>query len=235
MAKQNSRPLPPGQLIALNSVRPVEKPWYATYTDIWSSGLTVPVLTMSTLFFGQTFGYYGLMNWIRKLMVVKGITNLHPCLFFVIIGVAEIPGLFLTTLMIERNGRKLVFLINFFGSAVSTLLLVFVQGQSSFLVVSSITFFFIVGSWTALYVTTPELFPTAVRASAFTIAQGTGKFAGFLSPMIFGYLWDKQVRPLWILLIVASSFMVAAFTAAGLLIETAGKRLQDGLSPTLKK
>jgi putative MFS transporter len=137
--------------------------------------------------------------------------------------------------LIERNGRKLVFLINFFGSAVSTLLLAFVQGTSSFLVVSSMTFFFIVGSWTALYVTTPELFPTAVRASAFTVAHGSGKFAGFLSPLIFAYFWDNQVRPLWFLLIVAGSFVLAAFTAACLLIETAGKRLQDGISPTLRK
>lgn len=232
MARKNQRPLPPGQLISLTSLRPQQRPWYAPYSDIIGAGLLAPVLTMSMLFFGQTFGYYGLVNWIKKLMVARGITDLSPCMFFTIIGIAELPGLLLTTIMIEKKGRRLVFLMNFFGSAISALCLVFVQGRTSFIAVSGLTFFFIVGSWTALYVTTPELFPTTVRASAFTVAHSSGKLAGLLSPLIFGALWDRGVPPVWILIIIASSFVLAAMTAAGLLIETAGKRLEDGLSPT---
>jgi len=237
MSRGNNRPLPPGQLISLDSVGQPQhgRPWYSSYTDIWRAGLALPVATMSLLFFGQTFGYYGLMNWIRKLMVSRGVTDLHPCLLFVIIGAAELPGLLLTTIMIETKGRRLVFLLNFFGSAVASLSLIFVQGRSSFLAVSGLTFFFVVGSWAGLYVTTPELFPTTVRASAFTVAHCSGKLAGFLSPMIFGALWDRQVKPVFILMIVAGSFVMAAITASGLLIETAGKRLQDGISSPLKK
>jgi len=236
MAKANGRPLPPGQLISLEPVGKDSKkaPWYSSYKSILDAGLTRKVATMSILFFGQTFGYYGLTNWLRKLMVAKGVTNLSTCSMFMIIGVAEIPGLLLSTLLIESKGRRLVFLVNFFGSAISSLLLVFVSGYYSFLAVYALLYFFIVGSWTALYVTTPELFPTTVRASAFTVSHCCGKVAGALSPIFFGSLWDLKVNPMVILLIISGSFGVAALTAAALLMETAGQRLQDAVSPTIK-
>ncbi len=236
MAKANGKCLPPGQLIAPGPVASKEiRPWYASFVDIWMARLLAPVLTMSVLFFGQTFGYYGLMNWMRKLVIAKGITDLSLCFLYTCVGLAEIPGLLFTTALIKTKGRKLVFLTNFVGSAASSLLLVFVQGRTSFLIVSSMTYFFIVGSWTALYVTTPELFPTSIRASCFAIAHCSGKIAGALSPLFFGVLWDLQVNALWILLIIASSFVLAAITSAFLLVETSGRALQDTLSPTMQR
>lgn len=232
MAVKNGKSLPPGQLITTCSnckSQQSSSTWFSPFADVWRAGLMRPVLTMGLMFFAQTFAYYGLTNWLQKLLIEKGIPALHPSILFAVMGIAEIPGLLLTTLLIETRGRKLVFVINFVGSAIATLSMILVQGQVSFLIASACTYFFIVGSWTALYVTTPELFPTSVRSTAFTISHCMGKVAGALSPLIFGLFWDVGMRPVWILLTVAGSFLLAAVTASFLLIETAGSRLQDNI------
>jgi putative MFS transporter len=240
MAKFNDKALPPGQLISLESTVAVAnevRPWYSSYVDIWQSGLLLPVATISILFFGQTFGYYGLTIWMRRLIAAKGIKNLSTPSMFLVIGVAELPNLLLTKFLIEKSGRKAVLMVNFLGSSLSSIILIFANSRVPFLVASGLTYFFIVGSWTALYVLAPEMFPTQVRASAFGIAQCVGKLAGFLSPLFFAWLWDTHARPVTIVMIIAGCFVVAALTAAMLLIETSGKRLSDSIETpqTFKK
>lgn len=220
MASVNGKILPPIKCLSVN------KPGFSTTSpDGFTTKTLTRLITVSLLFFGQTFGYYGLTIWFRSLATLRGIERLSPTLTFVAIGLAELPGLALTSYFIDRLGRKAVTFGNFCGSAISAALLLTVQTRSSFMLVSSLCYFFIVGSWASLYVSTPELFPTSIRTRAFAIAGGVGKLAGILSPMVFGRLLDSGADSTVLVMIISGSFAISALLAAGLSIETSNKSL----------
>lgn len=226
MATANGTYLPPGRLISLDSAPVQKRSFLSAYKEIWTSGQTLSVFTMGILFFGQTFGYYGLTNWLNRIIGMKRL-DVGLIFLFVIIGVSETIGLIVYKYLIETRGRRLVMITGFVGSAASCCCMQLVETRTPFLLLFALAYFFIIGGWTGLYVTTPELFPTSVRAVSFTIAHCCGKLAGFLSPMIFEYMWDNEWSPMWIMLTIAGSFAVASVTAGLLLIETAGRRLKD--------
>lgn len=85
------------------------------------------------------------------------------------------------------------------------------------------------------YISTPELFPTATRATSFAICTSFGKLGGLLSPMIFGYLWDSQVSSHVIVMTVSGCFLMAALTAMLLMSETTGTLLRDRSSQVQTK
>lgn len=224
IAKKNGRTLPEG------SLQPLLNPTSTARTGLASisrAGMVGPAITVSLLFFFQTFSYYGTTIWLRNFAAAKGIPNLDPVIAFLLIGLSELPGLALTTILIERAGRRAVVLMNFSGAALCSFLLLAVEGRTGFLTVYCACYFFIVGCWASIYVTAPELFPTTCRASAFALAGACGKVAGIISPHVFGYIFDAKL-PFWqIVVVVSSGFLLAALTSALLLVETSGQRLRD--------
>lgn len=174
----------------------------------------------SLLFFAQTFGYYGLTLWLGNLAKSRSIRAYSPISNFVAIGVAELPGLGLTTLLIDRIGRKWVTFMNFAGSSLATTLLLLVKEESTFIAISSLCYFFIVGSWASLYIATPELFPTNCRSRAFAVAGAIGKLAGVISPAIFARLYDANLPVSVMITIISGSFGFAAILTVFLLAET---------------
>lgn len=222
IAKTNGTVLPEGDLQPI--LAPTSAPGLAS---IYTAGMILPTITVSIMFFFQTFAYYGLTIWLRNFATQRGIPNFNPIHAFLIIGLSELPGLALTTLLIERAGRKVVLLINFIGSALCSAMLLRVNSPFAFLAVTCASYFFIVGCWAAIYISTPEMFPTTCRASAFAVAGGCGKLAGMASPHIFGYLFGIKA-PFWaIVSCVSGGFLIAAITSAFLMVETTGKQLRD--------
>jgi putative MFS transporter len=223
MAKINGTSLPEGELAPIV----ITKPTSNGVASIISSGMVIKTMTVSVLFFFQTFSYYGLTTWLRNFATIRGIKNLDPIHAFLVIGLSELPGLALTTLLIEKAGRRVVLIMNFCGSALCSALLLFVETRGAFLAVSSASYFFIVGCWAAIYISTPELFPTTCRATAFAIAGAVGKLAGILSPHIFGYIWDNKLEPWIAVSTVSGGFLIAALTGIFLMVETSGRCLTD--------
>lgn len=226
MAEKNGRSLPEGSLEPFVNSN-TKGANVSGFQSIIQSKKLGTALVVGLIFFCQTFSYYGLTIWLRFFATKRGIQNLDPIHAFLVIGISEIPGLALTTFFIERVGRKAAMIVNFIGSAACCSLLLFVRDRTGFLAVSSASYFFIVGCWASLYITTPELFPTTCRASAFSIAGAFGKSAGILSPTIFGWLLDHQYDANVLVGLVVSCFTIAALLSAFFIKETAGHRLTD--------
>ena len=225
MAAKNNAFLPLGDLAPLNTV--ILNPKQGGLTSIKSAGMIGATLTVSFLFFCQTFGYYGLTIWFRSFAALRNIQNLDPIPVFLLIGFSELPGLAMTTFLIERAGRRIVLMVNFIGSAICTFSLLLVETRKGFLSAFSGAYFFIVGCWATIYVSTPEMFPTTCRATSFSIAGAFGKLAGIVSPLLLGWLVDTNVGPSTMVGVVSGSFILAALTAALLMIETSGRQLVD--------
>lgn len=187
--------------------------WYSPYVQVFSSRHLPENLKISLLFFCQTFAYYAWTTWLKNLASSRKIENFSQMTSFICIGLAELPGLFATTCLLGILGRRAVLFLNFLGSAIFTMILLFVNTSTMFFIISSAVYFFIVGTWTGLYVTTPEQFPTVIRASSMSVAGTFGKLGGFVSPMVFGALWDRKISLEWIVAIISSCFILSALVS----------------------
>ena len=185
----------------------------------------IPIVTVSALFFLQSFSYYALTFWFNSFSAMKEVSLTHALL---LIGFAELPGLAATTVSLEYIGRRTTLMVNFIGSALCTgALYLFGDIRSAFLALFGLSYFFIVGNWTSIYVTTPEMLPTSCRATAFSIAGACGKIAGMVSPLSIGWILDRGVHPSSVMALIAGCFLAACLMSGLLLVETHGINLLD--------
>lgn len=228
MARMNGTSLPSGELQPLTE--PVECPMKKNIEKTEATNqrsLLITTVIISCLFFCQTFSYYGLTLWLRYFPKMHGIPSLTPIHAFLVIGLSELPGLALTTLLLDRAGRRPLLVLTFTGSAFCCAFLPIATTAARLLAVYSSSYFFIVGSWAALYLVTPELIPTRWRTRVFGIAGAAGKLAGIVSPHLFGALWTWKIELKYIVALLTSGFTAAALISAFLLVETRNSRLLD--------
>ncbi len=85
--------------------------------------------------------------------------------------------------------------------------------------------FFTLGAWGAVYPYTSELFPTRMRATAFGMAEGTGKAFAIAGPFLFGALLEATGGIFWSLTLVAGVMVAGGAVAAAFGRETRGVAL----------
>jgi putative MFS transporter len=134
-------------------------------------------------------------------------------------GLAELPGLAMANILIDRIGRKFSLGIAMIGCAASSVSFGFVTTFASTTALSMCIYFFIVQAWAIIYVYTPELFPTTLRSTAFGITGVFATLAGMISSPIGGLLFDAGTDD-WIILVVYSVLFVIGGLAALTLVET---------------
>ena len=91
--------------------------------------------------------------------------------------------------------------------------------------------FFNLGAWGVVYGYTPELYPTAIRATGAGVAAAVGRLGGILGPLVTpvlvsDYLGQTGVYLMFMVILVATALEV------GLLAEeTKGKTLEEIAGP----
>lgn len=188
---------------------------------------------IALVWFCISFGYYGVTIWLSKFLENQPDLILLKSLYanFLFMGIAEIPGLFLCIMLLDRIGRRFTLLVNLLGGAVSTLLfsMVIRQGGAAtwVYVPTSLIYFFIVGCWTTVYIYTPELFPITFRASASALAGMGATIGGMLAGPVGGLLLDHNVGAVWILMIFSFMFLFAALLVLVNRHETKSRHMDD--------
>lgn len=139
---------------------------------------------------------------------------------------AEVPGLMFCAFMIDVIGRKAVQSSSLLVGALSFFLLLGVKEGILRTVVIFVGRAAILSAFTALFIITPELFPTRIRARAFGIANSLSRVGGMVAPFVGqGLVAKGQVR--LAVYIFGSMSVVAAIASLFMGKETAGKPL-DG-------
>jgi len=85
--------------------------------------------------------------------------------------------------------------------------------------------FFNLGAWGALYAVTPEVYPTALRATGAGAAAGFGRIASILAPLSVPLL--LRLGGSGLVFGTFAAFFVVAALAAFLLPERRGQSLDD--------
>ena len=177
------------------------------------------------MWFCINFAYYGAFIWLPSLLFASGFSLVRSFGFTLIITLAQLPGYAVAAYLIERWGRRPTLTVFLIGSAVGAGLFSSADGDTAVLVTGMVLSFFNLGAWGALYAVTPEVYPTALRATGAGAAAGFGRIASIAAPLCVPPLLELGGSGL-VFGTFAAFFMVAAAAAFGL-PERRGRSLED--------
>jgi putative MFS transporter len=187
----SGQPLPPVESSVQLEPPPQER---GDFRDLFARGFAKRTLFVWTLWLVVMMGYFGITTWVGKLLVDRGMSVSDSIVVGVLISLAGIPAAWLTGNMMEKAGRKVVII----GVLMLVSVAAFAYGSATsfmwIVLTGAVMRFFIVALATTLYVYTPELFPTHVRASGLGSASAMGRISAVAGPlfvpplvMTFGY------------------------------------------------
>ncbi|TBA15211.1 MFS transporter [Rhizobium ruizarguesonis] len=159
---------------------------------IFSDALRRRTLLILAVWFLVSISYYGVFTWMPPKLAGDGFGFVRGYGFLVLIALAQIPGYALAAYGVEKWGRRPTLLAFCILSAMGSIL--FVVGSSALLVASSLLImsFALLGTWGALYAYTPELYPTAARATGMGAAGAMARLGGLLAPSLIGLFVTKD-------------------------------------------
>lgn len=139
---------------------------------------------------------------------------------------AEFPGIFATIFVIDRFGRKITLVFQFTLFAI-TLFLLFQYAKNRVLL--TIALFFargiIAGVFQAIYVYTPEVYPTPLRSIGVGTCSAMARLGAMITPYIAQVLLKSSFNTSIIIYITAA--LLAAIASSLLPIETKGRDMKE--------
>ncbi|CAH0295852.1 Putative niacin/nicotinamide transporter NaiP [Massilia sp. Bi118] len=153
--------------------------------------------------------YYGVFVYLPVELSAQGFGFIRGQEFLIVLALAQVPGYALAAYGVERWGRKPTLIGFLLLSAVGCL--GYSLGSAMALVVGStlLMSFALLGTWGALYAFTPEVYPTALRASGMGLAGAVARFGGLLAPAV--------IAPVMTAHFTLALLMLAGFLALGAL------------------
>lgn len=129
-------------------------------------------------------GFYSIRVWVGKLLVDRGMSISHSLMIGTIMSCFGIPAAWLVGAGMERIGRKPIIA----GALVLLSAAAYLYGGASdfvwVTVAGCIMQFMMIAVSTSLFAYSPELFPTACRATGLGIASLIGRIASIVGPLL---------------------------------------------------
>ncbi len=218
-----------GALLTLGAAIPPARSGRTSVAELWSPQHRRRTLMLWILWFGVVLTYYGMFLWIPTLLVARGMDDVrggqaNPVFF--LSTLAQVPGYFSAAWLVERWGRKPTLVTYLLGTAAAAILFG-TSGTGTIAFVSlALLSFFNLGAWGVLYTLTPELYPTAIRATGVGIAAAVGRIGGiigpFLTPVLVPTLGQSGVFALFMVVLVVTALNVWLLAE-----ETKGRSLEE--------
>ncbi|XP_022143369.1 organic cation/carnitine transporter 7 isoform X2 [Momordica charantia] len=158
-----------------------------------SRELIVSTLLLWVVFFGNAFSYYGLVLLTSELTGNSRCTSTDIPLKesedisykdVFISSFAELPGLALSAVMVDKLGRKLSMSAMFFLGAIFLFPLAFYRTDG---LTTSLLFgarICITSTFTVVYIYAPEIYPTSIRTTGVGVASSVGRIGGMICPLV---------------------------------------------------
>ncbi|ESW07870.1 hypothetical protein PHAVU_010G165500 [Phaseolus vulgaris] len=204
--------------------------------------LLSPKLARSTVllwavFFGNAFSYYGLvlltteLNGHSKCMSHKLQTEKSQDVSYksvFIASFAELPGLLLSAVAVDKLGRKLSMSSMFFMCSIFLLPLVFYLPEGLTTGLLFLARICITATFTIVYIYAPEMYPTSVRTTGVGIASAVGRIGGMICPLVAVGLVHGCHQTAAVLLFEVIA-LLSGICVMFLPIETMGQELRDSV------
>lgn len=206
----------------------LEAPVGATKTPlaaIWQGALLRRTVLLSITWFSLSLGYYGIFTWLPRFFQAQGFALLPAYQNTLILALSQIPGYVLAAYLVDRIGRRPTLALYLFASAAASFLFATATGTLSIVIFSNLLSFSLLGAWGALYVYSPELYPTDSRTTGMGWVSAMARLAGIFAPTVGGLLLGRSL-PL-ALGVYAAFFLIGGVAAVFMGAETRNKRLVD--------
>jgi putative MFS transporter len=193
-----------------------------------TGGLFAPGLRRRTglilaVWFLVSISYYGVFVWVPAKLAAEGFGFVRGYGFLVLVALAQLPGYVLAAYGVERWGRKPTLIGFLLASAVGCLMFTF-AGSAAMVAAALMTMSFaLLGTWGALYAYTPELFPTARRATGMGTAGAMARLGGLLAPSALAALFAQSYAGT--IGLFAGLLLVAAVATVFIDVETRAQAL----------
>lgn len=193
-----------------------------------AGGLFAPGLRRRTglilaVWFLVSISYYGVFVWVPAKLAAEGFGFVRGYGFLVLVALAQLPGYVLAAYGVERWGRKPTLIGFLLASAVGCLMFTF-AGSASMVAAALMTMSFaLLGTWGALYAYTPELFPTARRATGMGTAGAMARLGGLFAPLALAPLFAQSYAGT--IGLFAGLLLVAALATVFIDVETRARAL----------
>lgn len=222
-----------GTLPSASSAVPNRDPVRGTrWGELLAPAYRSRTLIVWTLWFCAYFIANGLNNWLPSLYNTVYHLGLRPSLRAAsMTNVAQVGVLLMCAFSIDRIGRRNWTVASFISGAVLLGILGFLaSGSVSSVLILATLIYGIIGSTNAvLYLYTPEIYPTRMRAIGTGLATCWLRLASAMGPALVGFMVGAMGIGSAFLTFAAVS-IVGAF-AGSRMIETRGQRLEDVSEP----
>jgi putative MFS transporter len=224
------RPAPPADSPVAASSSAAEHPaprGLAAAGELWGARLRGRTAALWIVWFCVNFSYYGAFIWIPSILFAQGFDLVRSFGFTLIITLAQLPGYAAAAWLIEVWGRRATLATFLAGSAVAAVL--FGGSTEVWQIIASgmALSFFNLGAWGALYAVTPELYPTAMRATGAGWAAAVGRLASIIAPLFVP--WALELGGAGLLFVVFSIFFAIAAVGVIPLSDRKGVPLEESL------
>jgi MFS transporter, putative metabolite:H+ symporter len=228
--KATGAPLPPPKPV----VATVDKP--ASLSDLFGALYLRRTLVVWVIWFAAYFVNYGLSIWLTTVYRTVFQLPLDVSLRYgLITQVVGLIGTLICALTIDHVGRRLWFAVSFAAATLAlAALAMFPKPTAEHVLVSmTIAYFFISTINIGVYLYTPELYPTRVRALGVGTATAWLRFASIIGPMVVGAMIGARLTPAQIVdlpkvfLAFAAVAAIAAVITAIFAVETKGRVLEE--------
>lgn len=184
------------------------------------------------IWFTTYLANYGMTTWLPSLYTSVYKLPLEQALRYNLVATAAgLMGSLACALLIDRIGRRLWLIGALAGGALAMLTLWWLGAVTAFsvLILSALANMFISSVCLALFVYTPELYPTRIRALGISIGSAWLRLAAIIGPIVVGTILVRSTIG-WVFLIFGLALIIGAGVAA-LCAEETREQVLEVLSP----
>jgi len=228
--KAIGQPLPPPAPV----VAVLDKP--ASWSDLFGPLYLRRTLTVWVIWFAAYFVNYGLSAWLPTIYRTVFALPLDVSLRYgLITQCVGLLGTLICALVIDRVGRRWWFALSFAAAAIALAALTMYPSPTAeqALMCVTIAYLFVSTINIGLYLYTPELYPTRVRALAVGTSTAWLRLASMIGPPVVGLLIGTRLTPAQVpdlprvFLAFAAVAAFAAVITALFAVETKGRVLEE--------
>ena len=147
---------------------------------------------LSLMVMVQIAGYFGLMNWLPKIMQDQLNLNVAgSSLWMVSIILGMSVGMMTFGTIMDKLGSRFSYTIFLICSAASVYLLILANSKMTLIAAAVVVGYFINGMYAGYGAIISSLYPTEIRATANNFIMNIGRAVGGFSSVIIGFLLDK--------------------------------------------
>jgi putative MFS transporter len=179
--------------------------------SLWEPGMARNTATLWVFWISFAFCYYGFFTWIPTLLIKQGLTLTRS---------------FGYSLVNEKLDRKWTITTYMIGGGISAFFMSGAREPASVMLFGVLVSFFVNGVAAGMYAYTPEVYPTAFRATVMGVASAVGRLGGIAAPIVIGlafaHIGFSGVFSMTTAMLLTGAIVMALFG-----VRTSGKTLEQ--------